>query len=183
MNIHSTGKDTFFVELSKKDMQELDITYEEMDYSKIETRRVIWTIIEKARDNLGRDIDPSGNLIIEAASDSSGGCILNFTVVRRKRRAEDRQPPRLTKTAGGIIYEFENADNLLDLISRIRKPGRLTKAVLFSKDEKFRLLVEKLPGEEERRLLEEYAEPLGNDSLTVAHTLEYWRKSGRLRRF
>ena len=80
MNIHKADANKFIVELSPFDMNELDITYEEMDYSDIETRRVIWTILEKVRESTGCDVDPSGRLVIEAAADADGGCILCFTV-------------------------------------------------------------------------------------------------------
>lgn len=180
MNIHSTGKDNFIVELSKKDMQELDITYEEMDYSKIETRRVIWTIIEKARDNLGRDIDPSGNLIIEASADTSGGCVLSFTVTDLRQGARRRHPLRLTKTAECVVYEFDNIDNLLDIINHLKKQGMRKGGRIFSKGEKYRLIFDSLPGEKERRHLEEYATPIVKNDLVSAHTVEHWKRMGRI---
>ena len=80
MDIQPIGNNKFIVGLSCDDLNNLDITYEAMDYSDIETRRVIWTILERVRNSTGRDIDPSGNLIIEASPDSSGGCILIITV-------------------------------------------------------------------------------------------------------
>lgn len=47
-------------------MDALNITYEQMDYSNIETRRVVWTLLDRAGHELKRDIDPSGRMIIEA---------------------------------------------------------------------------------------------------------------------
>ncbi len=177
MNFHSTGKNKFVVELSQKDMLDLDITYEEMDYSKIETRRVIWTILQKVRDNLGRDIDPSGNLLIEAAADSHGGCVLSFTVTE-KRRVSDRQPLKLTKNTDSSIYEFSNEDDLLDMMKAIKSSGIKNHGRLFKKGERFRLVLSNLPSGEDRHILEEYAVPLGKDLLSLSHTLEHWQKAG-----
>lgn len=79
MKIEANGNEKITVALSHEDMHELDITYDEMDYSNIETRRVIWTILDKARLSLGRPIDTDGRLLIEATPLDDGGCILYFT--------------------------------------------------------------------------------------------------------
>lgn len=79
MKIEANGDEKLTVALSHEDMHELDITYDEMDYSNIETRRVIWTILDKARLSLGRSIDPEGRLLIEVSPLDDGGCVLYFT--------------------------------------------------------------------------------------------------------
>ncbi len=177
MNIHSKGKNKIVVELSEKDMLELDITYEEMDYSKIETRRVIWTILQKVRDNTGRDIDPSGNLLIEAAADSHGGCVLNFTVPE-KREAAQRRELKLTKNNGGTIYEFCCADDLLDVIKKLEPAVQRQKRQLFTSEGKYRLIMPSLPSGREKRLFEEYAKAFYCDPLIISCTLEHWQSAG-----
>ena len=57
LKIEAPQENRIVVELTSADMTELDITYEEMDYGNIETRRVIWTILDRARAVLRRDID------------------------------------------------------------------------------------------------------------------------------
>ena len=79
MKIESNGEERITVTLSRIDMTDLDITYDEMDYSNIETRRVIWTILDKARKTLGKSVDTDGKLLIEVAPLEDGGCILHFT--------------------------------------------------------------------------------------------------------
>ncbi|MBO5410219.1 MAG: adaptor protein MecA, partial [Clostridia bacterium] len=78
MNIQSPAEDKIIVDLTKQDMLELEITYEEMDYSTIETRRVIWTLLDEAGKALGREFDPSRRMIIEAMPKNEGGCVLSF---------------------------------------------------------------------------------------------------------
>lgn len=176
MNFYSTGKNKFVVELSQKDMQELDITYEEMDYSKIETRRVIWTILEKVRNCHGRDIDPSGNLLIEAAADSFGGCVLSFTVAE-KRRLADRQPLKLTKTADSPVYEFQSENDLLDMMMVSGGTELIKSNRLFKKGQKFRLVLSLTPSGKEKRLLEEFSVSVGKDLFTVSSTVEHWQRA------
>ncbi len=79
MKIESNGEEKITVTLSHIDMSDLDITYDEMDYSNIETRRVIWTILDKARKTLGKSLDTEGKLLIEVAPLDDGGCVLYFT--------------------------------------------------------------------------------------------------------
>ena len=57
MKIDSNSEGKITVALSNEDMNELDITYDELDYSNIETRRVIWTLLDKAGQQLGKCID------------------------------------------------------------------------------------------------------------------------------
>ncbi|MBQ8228733.1 MAG: adaptor protein MecA [Clostridia bacterium] len=180
MYIHSSGKNKFVVELTQKDMQELDITYEEMDYSKIETRRVIWTILQKVRDDLGKDVDPSGNLLIEAAADSRGGCVLSFTVTEKRRNSELRQPLKLTKTAESVIYEFKNYDDLLDMITAMKSSGLKYKSRLFKNGERLRLVCCTIPSADEKKIIEEYSVPVGKDAFTLNYTLEHWQSAGHI---
>lgn len=180
MNIHSAGKNKFIVELSKNDMLELDITYEEMDYSKIETRRVIWTILQKVRDDLGRDVDPTGNLLIEAAADSQGGCVLSFTVAEKKRYYDSRQPLKLTKTADSVIYEFNSENDLLDMMKTVGKEAFKNQNRLFKNGGRYRLVLDKLPGHTDKMLIEEYGTMVGRDVFSLSHTAEHWQPAGRL---
>ena len=79
MKIESDGNEKITVTLSRGDMTDLDITYDEMDYSNIETRRVIWTILDRARKSLGKSVNTDGKILIEAAPLEDGGCILHFS--------------------------------------------------------------------------------------------------------
>jgi len=81
MKIESLSENSFYILLSDEDMKEMGISFEQLDYSNVETRRVIWTLIEKARNTLGRDIDPSGKMLIEVRRESFG-CQIKFTLSR-----------------------------------------------------------------------------------------------------
>ena len=79
MKIDSGSDGKITVALSNEDMNELDITYDELDYSNIETRRVIWTLLDKAGQALGKSISTDSKLLIEVLPADDGGCILHFT--------------------------------------------------------------------------------------------------------
>ena len=151
-------------------MEQLDITYDSMDYSNIETRRVIWTILDRVRQRTGKDVDPSGNLMIEAAPDSSGGCMLMFTVPAAKKNTGTV----ISKNSSTQLFEFDSSDSLLDFIS-VSDFGS-TEHRLFTDGKRYRI---ELPTEKaigSRRLLEEYGRFIGRDSLTAAATHEYWKE-------
>lgn len=83
MKIEAPEENKIVVRLTADDMTKLHITYEEMDYANIETRRVIWTLLDEARRELGRDIDPSGRMLIEALPAREGGACFNLPSLSR----------------------------------------------------------------------------------------------------
>ena len=82
MKIESVNENCFYILLSDEDMKELGISFEELDYSNIETRRVIWTLLEEARNSLKRDIDPQDRMLIEVSKNISG-CKIEFTLGKK----------------------------------------------------------------------------------------------------
>ena len=84
MRIESHGENSFYILLSDEDMRELGVTFEELDYGNIETRRVIWTLLEEARSTLGRDIDPRDRMLIEV-SKGVCGCKIEFTLAKNDK--------------------------------------------------------------------------------------------------
>ena len=79
MKIEANGEEKITVTLSHEDMHRLDITYDEMDYSNIETRRVIWTVLDEAKRVLGKPINTDGRLLIQVSPADDGGCLMLFT--------------------------------------------------------------------------------------------------------
>lgn len=169
MDIQPISSNKFIVGLSRDEMIDLDITYDEMDYSNIETRRVIWTILDTVRRDTGRDIDPSGNLMIEAAPDTGGGCLLMFTVANGPNKKSETVISKANPTR---LYEFDNLDNLLDFIRFLPNGSRR----IFTDGNKYRLEIPTETATEFRRIINEYSKFVGKDSLLVAHTHEHWRE-------
>ncbi len=168
MNIQPIGNNKFIVTLSRKDLTDLDITYDTMDYSDIETRRVIWTILDRVRSRTGRDIDPSGNLIIEAAPDNYGGCVLMFTVPVSRSDIGTV----ISKTNPTQIFEFENINDLLDVLTAVG----ITDGKIFTDGKKFRAEFPTHKTTLCRRTIEEFGKFVGCDSITAAKTHEHWQE-------
>lgn len=168
MKINSPNISKIIVELTLSDMSELDITYDDMDYSNVETRRVIWTILDKARHELGRDIDPSCNMTIETMPLNTGGCIIFFTV---------NDIPQSIKTVlskGENVYEFDCIDNVIDLFSSMKED--FPSGDLYSDGKgKFRLITpfDERPAVKVR--FKEYARLCREGRLAAEITKEHWK--------
>lgn len=169
MDIQPISNNKFIVGLTCDEMKDLDITYEDMDYSNIETRRVIWTILDTVRRDTGRDVDPSVNLMIEAAPDTDGGCLLMFTVASGPNKKSETVISKANPTR---IYEFENLDNMLDFLRFLPDNSRR----IFTKESKYRLELPTETANNFHRILNEYGKFVGKSSLTAAHTHEHWRE-------
>ncbi len=79
IKIKALSDEKISVTLTENDMRDFDITYDELDYSNIETRRVIWTILDEAARVLGKRVNIENRLLIQAAPTDDGGCFLEFT--------------------------------------------------------------------------------------------------------
>ena len=170
MDIQHIGTNKFIVGLSRTDMEQFDITYDEMDYSNIETKRVIWTILDTVRQKTGKDVDPSGNLMIEAAPDNSGGCLLMFTVPASRKTAGTV----ISKNPGAQIFEFENADIFLDAVSAMKCGASDGK--FFTDGRKFRAEFSNEKSNAFQNILREYSRFVGKDTVTVVSTHEHWNE-------
>lgn len=168
MKINSPNVSKIIVELTRSDMCELDITYESMDYSNIETRRVIWTILDKARHELGRDIDPSCKMTIETMPLDTGGCVIFFTV------NDIPQNIRTILSKGENVYEFDSIDNVIDLFASMKEDFPLGDLYSDGKG-KFRLIT---PFDERLKVktkFHEYAHLCREGRLAAEITKEHWK--------
>jgi len=192
MRIEAITRRKIVVELSAEDLDALDITYDALDYASVETRRVIWVILDRVRESTGCDIDPSGQLLIDAMPRPAGGCILFFTI--RGGYAEPfgacSLPERVLRKQEQLVvaFEFAGADALLDCAAaygRIQpqqdESERLVSfCELYSSENegRYRLLV--CPARETsavRQFFSEYAQFCGEDAFAVDHTREHWKKN------
>jgi len=190
MRIEAITRRKIVVELSAEDLNDLDITYDALDYASVETRRVIWVILDRVRESTGCDIDPSGQLLIDAMPRPAGGCILFFTI--RGGCAESfgacGLPERVLRKQEQLVvaFEFAGADALLDCAaaySRIQQDesDRLVSfCELYSNADggRYRLLV--CPACETsavRQFFSEYAQLCGEEAFAVDHTREHWKKN------
>ena len=116
LKIEAIGEEKILVSLSDKDMTELDITYDEMDYSNIETRRVIWTILDEAKRSLGKSIDTDGRILIEVTQGDDGGCIMCFTTMP-STDYKSRKKLIMKKDAEPILFKALDSNAFLDALN------------------------------------------------------------------
>lgn len=174
MKIEALQENRIIVQLSREDMAELCITYEEMDYGNIETRRVIWTILDKARHTLNRDIDPSGRMMIETIPTADGGCVLYFTVLDKNRNT-GFHTLRINKERTTFTYAFDSVDALTDCAIALRKTEKyLPKSSLFLLDGEYRLFMQcDLPPRRCRQLMSEYGTLCAEGSMQLSFLQEH----------
>ena len=175
MKIELLADDAIIVELSADDMKKLNITYEEMDYSKIETKRVIWTILSRAGRTLGREINTSGRLLVEAMRRESGGCVLFFSVEQEKVTTKTKR--YLVKKSDYIACDFDSVTELINCAERIRFSGFTVESRLYKNENKYRLFVrtQTTGAGLLKPCLSEFGNVSGEGALLYAHTAEHWQ--------
>lgn len=197
MRIEAITRRKIVVELSAEDMTTLDITYEALDYASVDTRRVIWVILDRVRECTGCDIDPSGQLLIDAMPRPTGGCILFFPLRAgasdgAEPPAEPFAPPCETEHALRrqeqllAAFEFPDLDALLDCAGAYARAlnggdALFTRSELYGerRGPRYRLLV--CPAREPaavRQFFSEYARPCGEDAFAAHQTREHWLRLG-----
>ena len=175
MKIEAPQENRIVVELTRADMTELDITYEEMDYGNIETRRVIWTILDRARDVLRRDIDPSEKMIIETVPTEEGGCVLYFTVLGRTLHLSgSRGGMRMRKDRTSLTYMFRSLSDLTACAAQLRGLRTPLCSDLYRIGGGYCLRVQtELPCRNVRALLSEYGERCADGGMQTAYLCEH----------
>lgn len=174
MKINANSEYRIDIELSAEDLKELDITYDELDYSNIETRRVLWTVLDCARKSLGRNIDVSGKMLIEARQLTGGGCVLGFTLLSGGGASANNG--KLIKRGKSIvIFEPENTDDLLDAAAAF---SVLSGGTLYEKNGKYRIILDadSMQGETGIARLREFGEVKTVTNTECASTQEHWQR-------
>ncbi len=173
MNIDMPHSDKLEFRLDSRDLSELNITFDELDYSNAQTRRVVWTLVDIARKNLHTDFDLTGGLLVEVFPEKHGGCRLCITSLPK-----EKQNVNIVARQVFTTYVFElSADDLLDLARQIKKlPATSDDGELFSNGDKFRLIVP-LPDSQRhlKALINEYGVLKGDDEFTLSYTREHWQ--------
>lgn len=166
------------VELTKDDMSELDITYDDLDYSNIETRRVLWTVLDEASHTIGRDINLSERMLIEAIPALSGGCIIYFTVLPSSQSG-GKGTKILKKEGEALICDISRIENVFSLAGTLKKHGYNQKSELYAKDGRYRLILYPEMGDELmiENILCEYGDILGkNKAYILSRMKEHWNR-------
>lgn len=137
MNITVCNEYRLEVKLTANELKAYDITYEDFDYSNIETRRVLWTILDEARHKSGADINMSGKLLIEIGLLEEDGISISFTSLP-PRGNNTPSVKQLIKTEENIlILETDTLDKCVDAAVAGSFSGR---SALYEKNGVYRLV-------------------------------------------
>ena len=102
-----------------------------MDYSNIETRRVIWTVLDEARRVLGKPLNTDGRLLIEASPLEDGGCILSFTSLPSSD-SKSKKRMIMKKNCEPVALRALSEDSFLDTLRALGEAPRKTEAYLLN---------------------------------------------------
>lgn len=137
MNITVYNEFRLEVRLTEKELRAYDITYEDFDYSNIETRRVLWTILDEAKHKSGADINMSGKLLIEVCMLDENGISISFTSLP-PRGSNTPSVKQLIKTQeSALILETDDLGKCVDAALAGGFTGR---SALFEKNGIYRLV-------------------------------------------
>ena len=179
MKIETCGEDRLKITLARDDLHDMAISFEELNYAKMETRRVIWELLDQANRQMGFDIS-QGRLIIEALPMIDGGCVLYFTLLPREGAVPKRAARmHLRRLSGPYIYEFDGADAMMRAALRLHRECRelIPQSALYAWGTGYRLILymrstgRQSPG----AVLLEYGKVAGEGEAAAAYTAEHGR--------
>lgn len=175
LKIHADGDEKISVLLTKTDLTDLDITYDELDYSNIETRRVIWTILDKANKVLETPVNIDNRLLIQVSPADDGGCRMDFTQL-----PEPADPKRkrliMKKDAEPILFCAFDENAFLDCIKLLKDQLSCVKELkLYLYENMYYVLLYPKITASDRLLfcLNEFGEALASPKTRIAEISEY----------
>lgn len=164
------------IRLTREDLEQLDISVEELDSSNMQTRRVIRTLLDAACYEFNLDINPSERMLIEVMPSRNGGCLIYITVPEC-RACKFAESARRMKPQ---FFDFDGADSLMSATYALRSfinSGNQLSELYRMESDGYRLLV--YPDSEVSAglwaVLSEYCRNRGDGNAAAAFTREHGR--------
>ena len=166
---------TIKIVLSLKDMSDYDLTYEQMDYNDLATRKAILKIIQKIQGKTGVSVE-SSKLFIETFPNTDGGCIMYINLLNPSEELGFPQKERQSFDTP-LIFEINNIDLVVAAAKRLFKKQNhlIINSSLYLLGQKYHLLIYSYCRMEKRilRMTEEYGSYLGKGAILAAVTKEH----------
>lgn len=119
MNVTVRNEYRTEVLLSDAELEAYGVTYEELDYSDPETRRVLWTIAADIRRLSGTDFTLSGRLLIEVFKESPGITKICFT--RLEKEKDSKSIKQLVKSeCVPLAVRFSDIEDVISFCLSVR---------------------------------------------------------------
>jgi negative regulator of genetic competence, sporulation and motility len=178
LNIQANGEEKISVTLTKTDMTDFHITYDELDYSNIETRRIIWTILDEAKKTLGKAVNIDNRLLIQVSPAEDGGCFFEFTQLPEVADTKKRRLI-MKKEAEPVLFCAFDENAFLDCFDFIKTEDKSIKEYsLHLYDGEYFALIHPKISETEKLLFSlcEFGEAAVSPKEQIAEILEFGRK-------
>ena len=177
MELTPIGKEKLEITLTKKDMERFRLTAERLDYKNTETRRAVWTILDKAKQQTGFDA-AKGQIRIDALPGKSGGCVIFITKTEKEMNgAKEQEAREKTHTA---VYSFSCLAHMLAASRFLRERAYRGESAAFAEAEKNGKYYLALSGQEknphavfESMFVSEFGKKLASE-----HALAYIKEHG-----
>ena len=175
MDFSLIGPDKLKVDLSARDLEQLGIDYEDLDYKDERTRNVLIDLIVRGRAQAG--FSPrSAKLYIEIYPRQDGGCVIYYTrLANGQLGAGGSFLPGPTP----VVFAFEDTETLLLACAKVHAlyRHRILKSSLYSRGRHYRLIIYPLDlgGSICVSFLREYARLVGEGATLAAHIEEHWQ--------
>ncbi len=170
MHIHFDSEKQFKIELDADDMNELNITFKQMDYNDEHTREVLQGLLKRIGVPGGFEAE-SGRIMIEVFPKSGDGCIVQYTSID----APDSRPVVRMRRARleAAVYEFSDIDDMLAARDALRRDEGVPWE-LYLVDGSYRAVL--YTDRDERRsdrILGEFAKTVTRGNAAAAYTAEH----------
>lgn len=173
MNIIVRNEYRVEAQLSAEELRAYGITYEELDYKNIETRRVLWLLSEKIRSTYGIGINFSGRLLIEVIKEKEDMIRICFSQLSDSL-SDEKSVKQLVKSENTpVVAEFSDIEAVLSLLFFVREEFS---ASFYEKSGKYRLVFNVAQNEKEKLVTQlcEFSEILSFPQLENARCKEHW---------
>lgn len=143
MELTPIGKEKLEIFLTSKDMAEFNITAEQLNYENTETRRAVWTILDKAKHKTGFDA-AKGKIRIDALTSQNGGCVIFITKTESPCKTEENMNcakekyPAVPQKPHKTIYGFGSLSDLLRVCRFLFSRGYAGESLAFMEKEENR---------------------------------------------
>ena len=164
--------------LSNRDMLELNINIESLDYSNVSTKKAFWEILDKAKESTGFNADNS-KLFVQVFPSADGGCEMFVTKYNSSETLNKNENKNINKKTVKKIeiskFIVSDYDNISNLCKRITDEGYVLKSHLYITEPKKYILIldpyENMPsfykGKQNYKVYPEYLTEYGKcDELT-----------------
>lgn len=110
MTIEIISSNTIKITLDEIDMSSYDVSFEKLDRSSPETKRLLIDLIESIREEKNIDLSTE-RLFVEAFPKDDGGCLLYLSMLN----ANIKTTPEKSSLYNTLICKIESPDNLIEI--------------------------------------------------------------------